>query len=191
MHDRAVASQSGAVTEGSADLISRSDVDYVHVADWLKVIIGTVAGLIVGLISDPLKGWINSKLKARKIRNILYTSMADLYGFYAGGSDSALRDAYRIGFIESNLEIFEHYFSTEKNAFFALSEAPFIKTFFYLVRQEWEHRHNRTDIQQNEDIDSIVYCIEGGIKHGSIDGKRFRKLISKGPSWRTIRTVQI
>ena len=154
-------------------------------ADWLKVLIGTVAGLIVGLVSEPLKAWINGKLKEKMIRDALYTSMADLYGFFAARHDPALRALYPSAFIDSNLDIFDHYFSTEKATFFRLREAPFVKTFFYLVRTAYVHMQEGSDTQQEEDGRSIVFCMKSGLESGSVNDKRLRKLLAKGPSWRT------
>lgn len=154
-------------------------------ADWLKVLVGTVAGLIVGLLSEPLKAWINAKVKEKTIRDALYTSMADLYGFFAARFDQELRARYPTAFIDSNLEIFDHYFSTEKAAFFRLREAPFLKTFFYLVRNTYDQMNDQTSTQQEEAVRSILYCVKSGLESGSINGKRLRKLLSKGPSWRT------
>jgi hypothetical protein len=50
-------------------------------ADWLKVLIGMLTGLIVGVVSEPLKVWIGGKLKQRMIRKELYASMAELYSW--------------------------------------------------------------------------------------------------------------
>ena len=47
-------------------------------ADWLKVLIGVFAGLIAGLIAEPLKAWINGRMKERAIRDALYPVMADI-----------------------------------------------------------------------------------------------------------------
>jgi hypothetical protein len=152
------------------------------VAEWLKVLIGALAGLIVGLVSDPLKTWINGKLKEREIRRALYRSMADLYGFYSSKYEAGLRERYPMAFENSNLDIFDHYFTTEKAAFFRLPEAPFVRTFFTLVRDSFDQRG--THVGRQEDIDAIKFCMQSGLRSGSIDAKRLNRLISKGPSWR-------
>jgi hypothetical protein len=54
-------------------------------AEWLKILIGALAGLLVGILSEPLKSWTSGKLKEREMRSALYSTMADLLGFYLGG----------------------------------------------------------------------------------------------------------
>jgi hypothetical protein len=54
-------------------------------AEWLKILIGALAGLLVGILSEPLKSWTSGKLKEREMRSALYSTMADLLGFYESG----------------------------------------------------------------------------------------------------------
>lgn len=153
-------------------------------ADWLKVLIGTLTGLIVGLVSEPLKGWITAKLRERVIRRALYASMADLYGFYSAKLDPAMRKQYPMAFVDENLEIFDYYCSTEKAAFYRLPEAPFIKSFFKCVRKSSDLLHEESPRSEREAAtDAVIFCIKSGIQHGAINRKMLRKLLLKGPLW--------
>jgi len=53
--------------------------------------------------------------------------MADLYGFFSRAED------YPAVNLEAHLDLFNHYYSSEKTAFYRLPEAHFITTFFYQV----------------------------------------------------------
>lgn len=103
--------------------------------------------------------------------------------------DQRLREQYPNAFIDSNLDIFDHYFTTEKAAFFRLREAPFIKTFFHLVRQSFDKMHANSHVGDPGDINAIIYCKQSGIRSGSFNSKRLNKLIAEGPSWREIANV--
>lgn len=156
-------------------------------AEWLKILIGALAGLLVGILSEPLKSWTSGKLKEREMRSALYSTMADLLGFYESGRNRALRKQYPVGFIEASLEIFDHYNSTDKAAFYRLREAPWIKSFFHLVRQNFDDLAHQTGDEYEATLRAVLFSVESATEFGAIDSKRLRKLIAKGPSWRAQR----
>jgi hypothetical protein len=153
--------------------------------DWLKTLVGALAGLIVGLLSEPLKGWISGKSKETQMRNALYGAMADLYGFFSGGKDSALRQRYQVGFIEANLDIFDHYSSTDKATFYRLREAPHIKSFFHLVRKTFDELPQQTGSESEANVRALLASMQFAIQSGAISSRRLHKLLSNGPSWKT------
>jgi hypothetical protein len=112
--------------------------------------------------------------------------MADLYGFFSSGQEPTRRQQYPVAFIEANLDIFDHYSSTDTGTFYRLSEAPFIKTFFQLARKTFDELPQQTGIESEAAVRAILFSLESGIQFGAINSKRISKLLSKGPSWRGI-----
>ena len=58
-------------SEGSTGS-GRARAPWNAIADWLEVLTGAFAGLLAGILSDPLRSWTNRKLKERQMRNALY-----------------------------------------------------------------------------------------------------------------------
>ena len=52
--------------------------------DWAKVALAGLVGLIAGLIAEPLKFWITTRLKVAMIRRTLYRTIAFAQWFISG-----------------------------------------------------------------------------------------------------------
>lgn len=150
-------------------------------ADWLKVLIGVSAGFVVGLLSEPLKFWINGIVKKKALRDALYPAIADIYGFILSSENRELRDRYDRINPDTILAVFDHYYATEKAAFFSMQEAQFVVTFFYLARNLFD---TKDAMEQQTGNRALITCVRTSIQAGSFDGKRLNKLLSAGPSWR-------
>jgi hypothetical protein len=171
--------QAGYLAHCTQEVLERS-VYLVAMSDWVKPVIGALAGLLIGIFVEPLKTWLMTYVKERALKKAIYASIADMYGFLSREH----RAEYYIGFIDSNLELFEHLYSTDKALFFRIREAPFIKSFYYILKNLAETLNSASPVEQEQKIKALLRTIENGIEFGTFDGERLRKLIAAGPSWR-------
>ena len=72
-----------------------------------------------------------------------------------------------MAFPDANLDVFDHYYSTEKAAFFRLREAQFISTFFFLARK-WFAPANDDPVEQ----DNLRRTLMGTYRQPSLPAPR-------------------
>lgn len=143
--------------------------------DWAKVLIGALAGLLVGAVSEPMKTWIQAKQKERTVRNALHPLIAEVCWFLLSADDRSLRAKYPAISLDAILETFEHYYATEKGAFFRLKGAHSIRTFFFLVRK---YRESCPDFRE-EDARSILACVTNAVRRRALKGRQFKRIASR------------
>ena len=44
--------------------------------DWAKVLLGTIAGFLFGLLAEPIKFWMSNRLKQGQARKVLYSEFS-------------------------------------------------------------------------------------------------------------------
>jgi hypothetical protein len=110
--------------------------------DWQKVGL-TLAGVVVGVLLEPVRVWIAASIKRRQIRRLLYRDVArinDCLDFASDQSSKALKEKQtEVPYIvrhylgEISLDVYEHIFNTERTAFYHLPEALAFKRFYSFV----------------------------------------------------------
>lgn len=148
-------------------------------ADWLKIVIGTLTGFVVGLVAEPIKTWIAAKLKERMIRKAPYASMADLYGFFSRTSE----EQHPCIRLDLHLDMFNHYYTTEKTAFYRLREAHFIGSFFHQVRGISDALSAKQDRECEDRRLALIRTVQNAIQSEALNHKLISRLCAKGPSW--------
>ena len=111
--------------------------------DWQKV--GpALAGVVVGVLLEPLRVWIAGAMKRRQIRELLYRDVARVNAcldFATKQSQRALRERKKIPHTvrcyleEVSLDVFAHVFNTERTSFYHLREARAFKRFYEIVEK--------------------------------------------------------
>lgn len=86
--------------------------------EWLKILFSTLAGLAAGLLAEPIKASIQTRLVVRQIRHVLHRELVRLEAildFGSACSDESLKD----GWASYKVEGYEHYLETQRGLFYS------------------------------------------------------------------------
>jgi hypothetical protein len=131
--------------------------------DWQKVGLA-LAGVVVGVLLEPLRVWIAGAMKRRQIRNLLYRDVARINAcldFASEQSYKALHEKKEIPYTvryylgEVSLDVYEHIFNTERTTFYHLPEALAFKQFYGFVE-----KHVLSLDEDADPADVIEACTE-------------------------------
>jgi hypothetical protein len=125
--------------------------------EWLKILVAAVAGLLTGLISEPLKAEMQWHANVRKVERAI---LADLLGLDANWADQ-LHGPVAQGFWEAlELPAYEYYWIKNREVFYA---NPYIQ----LLRKRCE----------------LILKIKKGVAENTVDpwaaGEAFDKLMNE------------
>jgi hypothetical protein len=109
--------------------------------DWEKVGLA-LAGVVVGVLLEPVRVWIAGTIRRRQIRELPYRNVARINAcldFACDRPHRALKEKkeiphsvrYYLG--EVSLDVYEVVFNTERTAFYHLPEALALKRFYGFV----------------------------------------------------------
>jgi hypothetical protein len=153
--------------------------------EWVKIIIGTLLGFIVAVITEPLKRCIENKSKLRNLRIALYKEMIQNFFMleqalqeYKNENNSNIM----VGQPLLIVDCYRYVVSQETALYYQLSEARLINMFYKLVDMligipEGEKQF-RT-VSAKDIIESIVGLVRGGLDTGILNKKLAEKVISK------------
>lgn len=102
-------------------------------SDWVKVLIGAGAGLIAGLIAEPLKQWLTLLIQSRRIRKVLFRDLCEIYlNFCKPLSEGNVWD--RANFCEilsfQPADKFQYYYDHNRDGCYRIEQWRWIHDFY-------------------------------------------------------------
>jgi len=121
--------------------------------DWVKVLLGTTTGFVLGLVSEPIKFWLGNYLKRKQARKLLYYEFARILDgllrltkiadkVEATPFDEQLESEGRLE-IERframmKLDFFNYYYEKEKPLYYEMRDADQLNAVYKYVRMKTE-----------------------------------------------------
>ncbi len=105
--------------------------------EWVKIVVSSVAGMIAGIVAEPLKQHLLLKLKRRRIRKALTKELwyvhnlcLDLLDTAKGSPRIAKKTTMIFTFNNLRMKAFEHFYQYEKEAIFQIDDSESLVSTF-------------------------------------------------------------
>jgi hypothetical protein len=116
-------------------------------SEWLKALISSIVGLVVGILASPLTLWAKTRLDRRSAKEALYSDLGRMYHVLnravdiypeaaAPNTDEARTNQRRaIDVIKNNINdaVFQYYSTSGAASFWGLPEAVAIKKLYQVI----------------------------------------------------------
>ena len=148
-------------------------------SEWHKILLGTVSGLVIGIISmlvlDPFKQYITRKQTAKRARRVIYE---DISSYYAICRASSLVPTLPSGISRDRLHIeaFDYYYDRHRDVFDCIPDRVGIRNVCSRLKLVLKG-HN--DVNPTLML-SLKEEIDYGIDSGELDGSQIRKMAAGG-----------
>src|SRR6266404_6123539 len=106
-------------------------------SDWIKVLIGALAGLTTAVLLEPLKHYIQIRIKTRRIKADIYKDLGRLLVTLSlqAGAPPENAEVVKTYFDILDDTDFEYYYSREREAFNRLHDRREIRVFYRLFER--------------------------------------------------------
>lgn len=149
-------------------------------ADWLKILVSALAGMVTAGALEPLKHWINRRIAAREIQTAIYAELARVYVMFdeevsQDGVDAVMRRII--------METYDFYFH-EKREIFHLVPNYLIIIGIYGKLKDLRESYRKGEIKGELEVKDFIRFIDIFIITGAINNRRFERELKKAAQWK-------
>lgn len=158
--------------------------------DWIKILISTLVGFIGGALAEPVKLIIGHQIHQRTFRKAVYAELLVITGRMAAlvqysktqtAPEALLWGLKTFDLSPISLDVFEHYYTSERPLIYSIAEAPWFIHIYRLTH----HINQLPDANAEEKVCEIRKALEhiySLAERGSLQSKA---LGENAREWRT------
>jgi hypothetical protein len=136
-------------------------------AEWLKILITALSAFVIGIMSEPVKTFVNEQVRIYRMRTALYRELRRVYRQIEKAFISQA-DALSV-LSEIHLELYDYYCEKEQLLFLQMPDSWGLRRAFESVRLLPLQAKNMSLIELNLAIQSLQEALESDVKDGHLN----------------------
>ncbi len=135
-------------------------------SDWVRILVSALAGVLTGILLEPIRQWIGNAITAHHAKQAIYAELGKIHRILE--SKSAPADPLRI-VKQLDCQAFDYYYASKREVVYLIAEYPGIVSLFDKVHRLKKRGDDgeRISAQELEVLaNAIIRCEETG----EIDG---------------------
>jgi hypothetical protein len=145
-------------------------------SDWAKILISALAGMVTGILLEPIRHWIGNKIAAYYAKRVIYAELGKIYRI-AAKVKAGQKDPLWI-IRQLDCEAFDFYYGSKREVLYLIPEYQGLISVFGTIHR-LKNLHRDGEKVSSQDVEVLVNAIERRKEAGEIDISALRSAANR------------